>query len=52
MKSEKKIVQQITRRLAQTIVHRERIGWPPDSPWGCYQPRRPESPEQKVETKK
>ena len=28
--------------MAQVVVHRERYGWPPDSPWGMFQPTRPE----------
>lgn len=52
MKSKEIFAKQITRKVVQTIVHRERTGWPPDSPWGCYQPRRPDLPNQDMQTKR
>ena len=35
----------LAHEMAQAVVHRERYGWPPDSPWGLFQPTRPEETE-------
>lgn len=45
MKSKESIAQHLTRVVVQSIVRREYLGWPPDTPWGSYQPYRPEKPQ-------
>ncbi len=42
MEMKESFAQRLTHKAAQMIVHRELYGWPPDSPWGIYQPHRPE----------
>lgn len=42
MKTKESFVENLVHKAAQSIVHRERYGWPPDTPWGGYQPLRPE----------
>lgn len=32
------------RTVVQAAIRRERQGWPPDSLFGAYQPRRPDTP--------
>lgn len=36
------------RTVVQAAIRRERQGWPPDTPLGYYQPRRPDTPLAKV----
>ena len=52
MKTKEPFAQSLVRKAAQTIVHRELYGWPPDSSWGLYQPQRPEPPLCKTQDKK
>ena len=42
MASKETFTQHLAHEMAQVVVHRERYGWPPDSPWGMFQPTRPE----------
>lgn len=42
MVSKETFTQHLAHEMAQAVVHRERYGWPPDSPWGLFQPTRPE----------
>ena len=42
MLSKETFTQHLAHEMAQAVVHRERYGWPPDSPWGLFQPTRPE----------
>lgn len=42
MKTKNSYVQKLVRKAAQIVVHREREGWPPDTLWSAYQPKRPE----------
>lgn len=42
MKTKETFSQSLVHKVAQAIVHRELYGWPPDCPWGMYQPYRPE----------
>lgn len=44
MKQEKKAPETMIYRLVQNAIRREREGWPPDSIFGTYQPRRPDRP--------
>lgn len=44
MKSKESLAQHLAREAVQAIVRQERFGWPPDSLWGTYQPRRPDKP--------
>ena len=52
MKTKEHFAQKLTHKAAQGIVRRELYGWPPDTPWGTYQPRRPEKPLPKPQDKK
>ena len=45
MVSKETFTQHLAHEMAQAVVHRERYGWPPDSPWGLFQPTRPEETE-------
>ena len=45
MASKETFTQHLAHEMAQAVVHRERYGWPPDSPWGLFQPTRPEETE-------
>ncbi|WP_455765384.1 hypothetical protein [Gemmiger formicilis] len=45
MASKETFTQHLAHEMAQVVVHRERYGWPPDSPWGMFQPTRPEETE-------
>ena len=45
MASKETFTQHLAHEMAQAVVHRERYGWPPDSPWGMFQPTRPEETE-------
>ena len=42
MVSKETFTQHLAHEMAQAVVHRERYGWPPDSPWGLFPPTRPE----------
>ena len=44
MKPKESLADRLAREAAQAIVRHEILGWPPDSPWGTYQPHRPEAP--------
>lgn len=44
MKLKESLAQQLAREAVQAIVRQERLGWPPNSSWGVYQPRRPDKP--------
>lgn len=44
MKPKESLADRLVRETAQSIVRHEILGWPPDSPWGTYQPHRPEAP--------
>ena len=44
MVSKETFTQHLAHEMAQAVVHRERYGWP-DSPWGLFQPTRPEETE-------
>lgn len=52
MKTKEHFAQKLIHKAAQGIVRRELYGWPPDTPWGTYQPRRPEKPLPKPQDKK
>ena len=45
MASKETFTQHLAHEMAQVVVHCERYGWPPDSPWGMFQPTRPEETE-------
>lgn len=42
MQTKELFTQSLVRKAAQAIVHRELYGWPPDTIWSAFQPRRPE----------
>ena len=44
MKPKESLADRLAREAAQSIVRHEILGWPPDSPWGTYQPHRPDAP--------
>ncbi len=52
MKTKETFSQSLGQKAAQAIVRRELYGWPPDSNWGLYQPRRPEKPHSQPQDKK
>lgn len=52
MKSKESIAQNLTRAVVQAIVRSEYLGWPPDTPWGSYQPYRPEKSQPQPQDKK
>ena len=52
MKKKVTLGQDLLYKAAQAIVHREFDGWPPYTPWGTYQPHRPETPLQQPKDKK
>lgn len=52
MKTKEPFAQKLVRKAAQGIVRREIYGWPPDTFWGTYQPRRPEKPLPQPQDKK
>lgn len=52
MKKKMTLGQDLLHKAAQAIVRRELYGWPPDSLWGSYQPRRPEKTLPKPKDKK
>ena len=44
MKTKESFAQGLMHKAAHAVVRRERLGWPPLSQWGTYQPHRPEKP--------
>ena len=52
MKTKESFAQGLMHKAAQAVVRRERLGWPPLSQWGTYQPHRPESRCPKPQDKK
>lgn len=44
MDDKKPVLQTALRTVVQAAIRRERRGWPPDSLYGAYQPRRPDTP--------
>lgn len=51
MASKETFTQHLAHEMAQVVVHRERYGWPPDSPWGMFQPTRPEEMKSRLRKK-
>lgn len=43
MDGKKPVLQTALRTVVQAAIRRERQGWPPDSRFGAYQPRRPDT---------
>lgn len=48
MDGKKTVLYSAMRTVVQAAIRRERQGWPPDTPLGYYQPRRPDTPLAKV----
>lgn len=52
MDDKKTVLHSALRTVVQAAIRRERQGWPPDSHFGTYQPRRPDTPLPKAEDNK
>lgn len=48
MKTKQKLVNQVAKRLTHKMIRADSEGWPPDSPYGFYQPVRPQKRESSI----